>query len=69
MIAIIANNLEKVPMGIAMFGEVTALYITPWFHVMGFMGKVLFTSSRAYTQVFLPKFTPKLYFECIQVKM
>ncbi|KAL7043369.1 hypothetical protein ACKWTF_001475 [Chironomus riparius] len=66
LIACIASNLERVPLGKSLFGNVTALYITPWFHVMGFMGKLLFTTTREFTQVFLAKFIPKLYLKSIE---
>ncbi|XP_070505425.1 luciferin 4-monooxygenase-like [Chironomus tepperi] len=66
LIACIASNLERVPLGKALFGDVTALFITPWFHVMGFMGKLLFTTSREFTQVFLSKFIPTLYLKSIE---
>ena len=67
LVACIASNLERVPLGKALFENFTALYITPWFHVMGFMGKLLFTTSREFKQVFLTKFIPKLYLKSIEV--
>ena len=65
--SIITSSLENVPLAKAVFGEVITLYITPWSHIMGCFGQLLSTASREYTQVFLPKFNPKKYLECIQV--
>ncbi|CAH1709883.1 unnamed protein product [Chironomus riparius] len=66
LVAYIAGNLERIPSVKETYGNVTSLYAAPWFHVMGFVGKLLFTSSREFCHVFFAKFVPKLYLECIQ---
>lgn len=42
------------------------MIVAPWFHAMGFMGMVLGATSREFPAVFLWKFEPNLYLECIQ---
>jgi len=68
LVAYIAANLERIPLAKAVYGNVKALYVAPFFHVMGFIGKLLFVSSREFGHVFFAKFVPRLYLESIQVR-
>ena len=69
LVAFIVANLERIPFVKESYGNVTSLFAAPWFHVMGFIGKLLFTSSREFSHVFFARFIPKLYLECIQVRI
>ncbi|XP_070505427.1 luciferin 4-monooxygenase-like [Chironomus tepperi] len=66
LVAYILCNLERVPSAKALFGTIKSLHVAPWFHVMGFVGHLLFTSSREFCDVFMSKFIPKLFLETIE---
>lgn len=66
IVACVAYGLERIPLLLSVFENFISMIIAPWFHVMGFMGMVLSTTSREFPIVFLWKFEPRLYLECIQ---
>ncbi|KAL7043366.1 hypothetical protein ACKWTF_001472 [Chironomus riparius] len=66
LIACAVLNFEKVKLGLQLFEKLVSLSVAPWFHAMGFMGKILCVTSGALTLVYLNKFEPKLYLRCIE---
>ncbi|KAG5668822.1 hypothetical protein PVAND_016745 [Polypedilum vanderplanki] len=62
----VAINLERVPLGKELFGNVVSLSIAPWFHSMGFMAILLSATTREFSMVYLDKFEPELYLQCIE---
>ncbi|XP_070505346.1 luciferin 4-monooxygenase-like [Chironomus tepperi] len=66
LIACAVLNFEKVRLGLQLFEKLVSLSVAPWFHAMGFMGKLLITASSEVTLVYLNKFEPKRYLSCIE---
>ncbi|XP_070505426.1 luciferin 4-monooxygenase-like [Chironomus tepperi] len=66
LVACSVENFSKVRKNQQLFGKLDLLSVAPWFHIMGFMGKIWCTTSSKTTFVFLSKFEPKIYLECIQ---
>ncbi|CAG9798396.1 unnamed protein product [Chironomus riparius] len=66
LIACAVENFRRVRINQQLFGELDTLSVVPWFHAMGFMGKIWCTTSSLATYVFLNKFEPDVYLECIQ---
>lgn len=63
------NGITKINMAKQLFDDLITLSVAPWFHAMGFMGKILSVTSVHPTLVFLHKFEAKKYLECIEVRI
>jgi acyl-CoA synthetase (AMP-forming)/AMP-acid ligase II len=49
-------------------GRLACLAIAPWFHVLGLVNVVMTILTGESTVVFLPKFEPESYLQCIEVR-
>lgn len=60
-------NLDETSIMRQIKGDYTAFVIAPWFHVMGFVGLYMGLMIIGIDAVYLSKFEPELFLECIQV--
>jgi 4-coumarate--CoA ligase len=67
LISCILYHNERTQFAKTLFGNMVSLNIAPYFHAMGFIGAFLSLNTRESAQVFLTRFEPRLFFECIQV--
>ncbi|KAL7044571.1 hypothetical protein ACKWTF_001976 [Chironomus riparius] len=66
LISCVAYNLERVSLTKDLFETKIQFSLAPFFHGMGFIGKLFATTSREITLAFLNKFDPDLYLGTIQ---
>jgi acyl-CoA synthetase (AMP-forming)/AMP-acid ligase II len=59
--------MERVPLAMQLFEKMVSLSVAPWFHAMGFMSILLSSTTAEFSMVFLAKFEPELYLQCIEV--
>ena len=67
LISCVAYNLERVSLTKDLFETKIQFSLSPFFHGMGFIGKLFATTSREIALAFLNKFDPDLYLGTIQV--
>lgn len=48
--------------------SITAVSVTPWFHVLGFMGMFITSCSESAKNIFLARFDGKNFLKCIEVR-
>jgi len=69
LISCVAYNLERVNLTKDLFETKIQFSVAPWYHGMGFIGKLFATTSREITLAYLNKFDPDLYLGTIQVNI